>query len=82
MESSSVPVLDHVEIYEVFARHRREEPLRHVGTVTAPNVEMARLYARVIYDEDMWDAMVVVPRAAMVPVEPRYGGSSRRSGGE
>ncbi|MCS7313409.1 MAG: phenylacetic acid degradation b [Acidobacteria bacterium] len=77
-----MPVLDHVEIYEVFARRRREEPLRHVGTVTAPNVEMARLYARVIYDEDMWDAMVVVPRAAIIPVEPRYGGSSWRSGRE
>ncbi|MDW7985215.1 MAG: phenylacetic acid degradation b [Acidobacteriota bacterium] len=75
-------MLDHVEIYEVFARRRREEPLRHVGTVTAPNVEMARLYARVIYDEDMWDAMVVVPRAAIIPVEPRYGGSSWRSGRE
>lgn len=77
MESSAVPVLDHVEIYEVFARHRRDEPLRHVGTVTAPNVEMARVYARLIYDEDMWDTMVVVPRAAMVSVDPRYGGRSR-----
>ncbi len=67
-------VLDHVQIFEVFARHRRHEPLRHIGTVTAPNEDLARVYARLLYDEDMWDTMVIVPRSAMVTVEPRYGG--------
>src|SRR5690625_7560990 len=47
-------------IYEVFARKSRGEALRHIGNVTAPDDELARVYAYQTYDEvrllDMWIA--------------------------
>ena len=46
----------------VFARRRYEEALYQVGTVTADDPEMARLFARSIYDEHPWIEMIVVPR--------------------
>ncbi|MDQ7028266.1 MAG: hypothetical protein Q9O62_00055 [Ardenticatenia bacterium] len=55
-------------VYEVFARRKYEDPLHHVGTVTAPDDEMAVVYARSIYDEWNWLEMVVVPRQAIVHV--------------
>lgn len=65
------PVLDHTEVYEVFARHERREPLRHVGTVTAPEPELAQVYARAMYDEETWVDMVIIPRTAVMPITPR-----------
>ena len=56
------------QIYEVFARSTREEPLGHVGTVNATSIDFARVYARTTYDEENWIEMVVVERAAMIPV--------------
>lgn len=60
--------LDDNTIYEVFARRKYEDPLAHVGNVTAPDDELAAVYARSIYDEWTWVEMVVVPRAALIPV--------------
>ncbi len=59
---------DNDTIYEVFARRKYEDPLAHVGNVTAPDDELAAVYARSIYDEWTWVEMVVVPRAALIPV--------------
>lgn len=56
------------QIYEVFARRKYEDPLYHVGTVTAPDDELATVYARTIYDEWNWLEMVVVPRKAIIHV--------------
>lgn len=56
------------ELYEVFARKTRAEPLAHVGTVNATSDDFARVYARSTYDEENWVEMVVVRRAALVPV--------------
>ena len=56
------------ELYEVFARKARDEPLEHVGTVNATSDDFARVYARSTYDEENWVEMVVVLRAALVPV--------------
>lgn len=56
------------EVYELFARKTRHEPLHHVGTVTAATEELARVYARSTYDEERWVEMVAVPRRAIVPV--------------
>lgn len=56
------------ELYEVFARKTRAEPLAHVGTVNATSDDFARVYARSTYDEENWVEMVVVRRAAFVPV--------------
>mgnify|MGYP001453401253 FL=1 len=56
------------QLYEVFARRTRDEPLGHVGTVNATSIDFARVYARTTYDEENWIEMIVVERAAMVPV--------------
>lgn len=55
-------------IYEVLARRRYEEPLAHIGNVTAPDDELAAVYARSIYDEWTWVEMVIVPRPALITV--------------
>lgn len=51
-------------VYLVFARLHPLDPLAHLGTVRAPNVELARQFARTTYDEDNWIEMMIVPRAA------------------
>ena len=56
------------QLYEVFARRTRDEPLGHVGTVNATSIDFARVYARTTYDEENCIEMVVVKRVAMVPV--------------
>ncbi len=55
-------------IYEVFARFKYEEPLHHVGSVTAPSEELAKVYAFNTYNEWAWIEMIVVPRDAVVHV--------------
>ena len=54
--------------YEVFARKDRADPFQHVGTVTAPNPELARVYAWQTYDEQKWFEMAVAPRDAFEAV--------------
>jgi 1,2-phenylacetyl-CoA epoxidase PaaB subunit len=56
------------ELYEVFARKVRAEPLEHVGTVNATSADFARVYARTTYDEENWVEMVVVRRADLITV--------------
>ena len=56
------------EIYEVFARKSHVEPLMHVGSVNAPNDDLARVYAWTAYDEETWVEMCVINRQAIVPV--------------
>jgi 1,2-phenylacetyl-CoA epoxidase PaaB subunit len=57
-------------VYEVFARKTREEPLRHIGYVNALDGDLARVCAWKTYDEQNWVEMCVVPRAAILPVDP------------
>lgn len=52
-------------IWLVLARRAYEDSLRQVGTVEADDEDLARVYARSIYDEFAWIEMVVVPRDAM-----------------
>jgi len=56
------------EIYEVFARKNHGEPLMHVGSVNAPNDDLAKVYAWTAYEEEAWVEMCVVKRQAIVPV--------------
>jgi 1,2-phenylacetyl-CoA epoxidase PaaB subunit len=58
-------VHDHVREYEVFARKTRMESLRLVGSVVAPDDDLAAAYARATYDEERWIEMAVVPREAI-----------------
>lgn len=57
-----------LKIYDVFARQRRREPLAHVGTVTAPNADLAAAYARSIYNEEPWIEMRVVAQQDEITV--------------
>jgi 1,2-phenylacetyl-CoA epoxidase PaaB subunit len=49
-------------VWLVLARRKYEEPLYQVGTVTADDEEMAKLFAQSIYDEHPWIEMIVMPR--------------------
>jgi 1,2-phenylacetyl-CoA epoxidase PaaB subunit len=55
--------------YEVIARSRRGEPLRHVGTLRAPSDALARAYARWLYDEERWVDLAVVRREHLLVVD-------------
>ena len=50
------------EVYEVFARINLEDTLHHIGSVIAPDDELAGVYAFTIYQEWAWLEMIVVPR--------------------
>ena len=52
--------------YEVFARKTRAEPLHQVGSVVAPDDDLAMAYARATYDEERWVEMMIVPKAAII----------------
>lgn len=53
------------EVYDVFAKIRPEDPLRHVGNVIAPDDDLARVYAFTLYQEWSWSEMIAVPRRAI-----------------
>ena len=55
-----------VREYDVFARKARVEPLRQVGSVVAPDDDLAAAYARATYDEERWVEMAIVPKDAVV----------------
>ena len=57
-----------LQVWEVYARHDREERARHVGTVRAVGSKDARVFAFMMYDERRWQEMFVAPRAAVVSV--------------
>lgn len=56
------------EVYEVFAKIKPEDPLRHVGNVIAPDVELARVYAFTTYQEWTWSNMIIAPRRAIAHI--------------
>lgn len=59
--------------YEVFARSRRGDALRHIGCVHAPSDALARLYAHWVYDEETWVDLAVVRREHLLPVSAVQG---------
>lgn len=50
------------QLYEVFTRSQRGDYLQHIGTVEASSDAMAKVHAKLIYDEESWAAMCVVKR--------------------
>ena len=54
--------------YEVFARKDSNSDLSHVGSVEAPNDELAQVRAWYIYDQHRWREMCVVPLEAIITV--------------
>ncbi|HEX7734572.1 MAG TPA: hypothetical protein VF458_06910 [Ktedonobacteraceae bacterium] len=61
-------VLNEHRVWQVYARRKYDEPLHEIGNVMADDVELARVYARSIYDEFSWIEMVLIPRDAIVTV--------------
>jgi hypothetical protein len=60
--------LNETQVWHVYARRKFEEPLHEIGNVMADDVELAKVYARSIYDEFSWIEMVLVPRNCIVSV--------------
>jgi len=60
--------LNETRVWQVYARRKYEEPLHEIGNVMADDVELAKVYARSIYDEFSWVEMVLIPRESIVTV--------------
>lgn len=60
--------LNENHVWHVYARRKYEEPLYEIGNVMADDVELAKVYARSIYDEFTWIEMVLIPRESIVTV--------------
>ena len=56
------------QVYEVFARFRKQEPLHHIGNVIAPSPQLARTYAYTLYQEVTWSEMIAVPRSEVISI--------------
>ena len=53
-------------VYEVFRREREGQPFQHAGSVAAPDLRFAEIYAREQYGRrGESDALWLVPRAAV-----------------
>jgi 1,2-phenylacetyl-CoA epoxidase PaaB subunit len=52
--------------YEVFARKTRGEALHQVGSVVAPDDDLAVAYARATYDEERWIEMAIVRKDDLI----------------
>ncbi|HYA99530.1 MAG TPA: hypothetical protein VED37_04865 [Ktedonobacteraceae bacterium] len=61
-------VLNETTVWQVYARRKYDEPLHEVGNVMADDVELAKVYARTIFDEFSWVEMVIIPRNSIVTV--------------
>ncbi len=60
--------LNETRVWHVYARRKYEEPLHEIGNVMADDEELAKVYARSIYDEFSWVEMVIIPRDSIVTV--------------
>ncbi|WP_054636973.1 hypothetical protein [Thalassobacillus sp. C254] len=63
--SSTLP---HNEDYLLFTRIKRGDDLVEVGSLRATSDELAKLYAKQIYDEEDWVEMQVVKKSNLLPV--------------
>ena len=71
IESNPLPrreTLNEHQVWQVYARRKYEEPLHEIGNIMADDVELAKVYARSIYDEFSWVEMVIIPRHTIVTV--------------
>lgn len=62
---------DKPSFYEVFTRRNSQEALTHIGSIEAPNDELAEARAWFVYDQEPWLEMCVVPTSAIVPITER-----------
>lgn len=54
------------EMFEVFGRDQVERPLSHIGSIVAPNQELAVARARMLYSERQWVELCVAPAASFM----------------
>lgn len=54
--------------YLLFTRIKRGDDLIHVGSFKAASDELAKVYAKYIYDEEDWAEMHIVPKSAWITV--------------
>lgn len=69
--SGAIPrraALNETRVWQVYARQRYDEPLHEIGNIVADDVELAKVYARSIYDEFAWIEMTLIPRDSIVTV--------------
>lgn len=59
---------DTLEVWEVYARHDREDRAHHLGAVRAAGARDARVFALMMYDERRWQEMFVIPRSQVITV--------------
>ena len=52
---------DQDQMFEVFGRDQVERPLSHIGSIVAPNQELAVARARMLYSERVWVELCVAP---------------------
>lgn len=60
--------LNETKVWQVYARQKYDEPLHEIGAIIADDVELAKVYARSIYDEFAWIEMAIIPRETIVTV--------------
>jgi phenylacetate-CoA oxygenase PaaH subunit len=59
-----------MSIYEVFRQERKGQPFQHAGTVTAPDLRFAEIYAREQYGRRQESAALwLVPRESMTEID-------------
>jgi hypothetical protein len=51
-------------LYEVFGRAKADEPLAHIGSLTAPNLMLAKARAKMMYAEREWLELSIAPADA------------------
>ena len=53
-------------MFEVFGREQVRRPLMHIGSIVAPNAELAVARARILYSEREWVELRVAPAVAFM----------------
>lgn len=54
------------QLFEVFGRDQVERPLSHIGSIVAPNQELAVARARILYSERQWVELSVAPAGSFM----------------
>lgn len=57
---------DQDQMFEVFGRDQVERPLSHIGSIVAPNQELAVARARMLYSERQWVELCVAPASTFI----------------
>lgn len=59
------------QLYEVFARRNSDEALTHVGSVRAPNADLAEVQAWYVCDQHEWKEICLAPTQAFISITER-----------